>query len=133
MCILLLTQCDRYTNSIGSDIVISIVRIVEINSLSFDDITFASWGGHFWSMVEVAVAMIVACAPMCKQAIEELLPSKLKGFFTKMLSTRDTSRSNRSGLPTYIELNDYQDKDSEARAPSTLKSRDQGRVRVTGP
>lgn len=70
-----------------SDIIVSIIRIVEINSLSFDDITYASWGGHFWSEVEIGVAMIVACAPMCKPAVEEWLPTRWKSAYTTSGST----------------------------------------------
>jgi hypothetical protein len=64
-------------NQISSDIVMSIVRITAVVEVNFEDVTFADYNAQIWTVVEVSVAIIVACLPLCRWVLDLVLPRSL--------------------------------------------------------
>lgn len=55
----------------------SIVRITAVVRVNFEDVTFADYSAQIWTVVEVSVAIIVACLPLCRWLIDRMLPRSL--------------------------------------------------------
>lgn len=56
------------------DIIISIVRITYVTKVNFHDVTYDDYNAQVWTVVEVSIAIIVACLPICRVVIQHFLP-----------------------------------------------------------
>ena len=86
---------------LNSDIAISIVRITTVVNVDLADITYTDYPSQIWSLVEVSVAIIVACLPVCRTIIERFirlfpLPYSRKYQGTTNNTTARTDSYNRS-------------------------------------
>jgi len=56
-----------------SDIIVSIIRITYVVEVNFEDVTYGDYQAQIWTVVEVSVAIIIACLPLCRVAFEHIL------------------------------------------------------------
>lgn len=42
--------------------------------MNFEDVTYDDYPAQIWTVVEISVAIIIACMPVCRIVIEHLLP-----------------------------------------------------------
>lgn len=68
------------------DIVVSIVRISYVVKVDFADVTYADFQAQIWTTIEVSVAIIVACLPLCRVIVEHV-PRRFKSSSRKQPRT----------------------------------------------
>jgi hypothetical protein len=74
----------------------SIVRITAVVEVNFEDVTFADYKAQTWTVVEVSVAAIVACLPLCRWVIDLVLPRNLLSSTTRSNRSNQKSKSNNT-------------------------------------
>ncbi|KAL9003589.1 MAG: hypothetical protein Q9188_003555 [Gyalolechia gomerana] len=56
------------------DIIVSIVRITYVVEVSFKDVTYEDYRAQIWTVVEISIAIIVACLPICRVVLKHFIP-----------------------------------------------------------
>ena len=74
-----------------SDIIVSIIRITYVVKVNFEDVTYDDYPSQIWTVVEISVAIIVACLPVCRVVIEHLLPVNLLPSQRRYVRTKDAA------------------------------------------
>lgn len=61
--------------------------------VNFQDVTYDDYPAQIWTVVEISVAIIVACLPVCRIVIEYLLPVTFLPSSRRYIRTRDRSHN----------------------------------------
>ena len=85
-----------------SDIIVSIVRITQVVHVNLSDVTYADYPAQIWTVVEVSVAIIIACLPVCRTVIERFLRLSLR-LFSHSDKYQQTEESALQGVLHYEE------------------------------
>ncbi|KAL9602097.1 MAG: hypothetical protein Q9219_002093 [cf. Caloplaca sp. 3 TL-2023] len=56
------------------DIIVSIIRITYVTEVNFEDVTAEDYRAQVWTVVEISVAIILACLPLCRVVVQHFLP-----------------------------------------------------------
>ncbi|KAK0507627.1 hypothetical protein JMJ35_010150 [Cladonia borealis] len=73
------------------DIAISIVRITTVVNVDLTDVTYTDSSSQIWSLVEISVAIIVACLPVCRTVIERAIRLFPLPYYRKYRGTTNTT------------------------------------------
>ncbi|KAL8713855.1 MAG: hypothetical protein Q9220_002000 [cf. Caloplaca sp. 1 TL-2023] len=85
------------------DIIVSIIRITYVTRVDFSDVTYEDYNAQIWTVVEISVAIIIACLPLCRVVIEHCFPVRL--FSSSARKQQQHARATKSW--THLEAQEH--------------------------